>query len=44
MNTLRLSDPLFATPLESVVRRFLSSVQLDLPKKAGSVAHKIAIQ
>lgn len=29
MNTLRLSDPLFATPLESVVRRFLSSSLLD---------------
>ena len=29
MNTLRLSDPLFATPLESVVRRFLSSSLFD---------------
>ena len=29
MNNLRVSDPLFATPLESVVRRFLSSSLLD---------------
>ena len=29
MNALRLSDPLFATPLESVVRRFLSSSLFD---------------
>ena len=29
MNTLRISDPLFADPLESVVRRFLSSSLFD---------------
>lgn len=29
MNNLRPSDPLFATPLESVVRRFLSSSLYD---------------
>lgn len=29
MNNLRASDPLFATPLESVVRRFLSSSLYD---------------
>ncbi len=29
MNTLRTADPLFATPLESVVRRFLSSSLYD---------------
>ncbi|RFO96041.1 heat-shock protein Hsp20 [Rhodoferax lacus] len=29
MNGLRVSDPLFVTPLESVVRRFLSSSLFD---------------
>ena len=29
MNNIRLSDPLFPTPLESVVRRFLSSSLFD---------------